>query len=187
MVQEWTMTAKGASGNKGAGRDGNTRDQGNWHQYTVDLSAYAGQNIYIAFRHNTTGQSWLILDDISVTQRSQSDIHYTITVQSNNPEMGTVSGSGTFLEGTVTTIAATPHSGYRFVQWNDGNTDAIRTITVTANATYTAYFETAAQQHHRRHSSTGTRRLSFCKVERRQHREPANYHSHRRCHLYRQL
>ncbi len=115
-------------------------------QRSVDLSAYAGQNIYIAFRHNTTGQSWLILDDISVTQRSQSDIHYTITVQSNNPEMGTVSGSGTFLEGTVTTIAATPHSGYRFVQWNDGNTDAIRTITVTANATYTAYFETAAQQ-----------------------------------------
>ena len=33
MVQEWTMTAKGASGNRGAGRDGNTRDQGNWHQY----------------------------------------------------------------------------------------------------------------------------------------------------------
>ena len=54
--------------------------------------------------------------------------------------MGTVTGSGTFASGTVTTITATANSGYHFVQWNDGNTDAIRTITVTADATYTAYF-----------------------------------------------
>ena len=64
MVQEWTMTAKGASGNRGAGRDGNTRDQGNWHQYTVDLSAYAGRK-YIAIRHfNCTDQFFLNVDNI---------------------------------------------------------------------------------------------------------------------------
>ena len=112
---------------------------------SVDLSAYAGQNIYIAFRHNTTNQYWLLLDDITVTESVHSDNYYTITVVSSNPDMGNVSGSGTFLEGTVTTIAANANSGYRFVQWNDGNTDAIRTITVTANATYTAYFEALTQ------------------------------------------
>ena len=64
MVQEWTMTAKGASGNRGAGRDGNTRDQGNWHQYTVDLSAYAGRK-YIAIRHfNCSDQFFLNVDNI---------------------------------------------------------------------------------------------------------------------------
>ncbi len=64
MVQEWTMTAKGASGNRGAGRDGNTRDQGNWHQYTVDLSAYAGRK-YIAIRHfNCSDYFFLNVDNI---------------------------------------------------------------------------------------------------------------------------
>jgi hypothetical protein len=114
-------------------------------QRSVDLSAYAGQNIYIAFRHNTSGHSCLLLDDISLTESQHSDNYYTVTVVSNNPEMGSVSGGGTFLEGTVTTIAATPTSSHRFVQWNDGNTDAIRTITVNADITYTAYFEAVAQ------------------------------------------
>ena len=67
MVQEWTMTAKGASGNKGNGRDGNTRDIGNWYQYTVDLSAYAGEK-YIAIRHfNCSDEFFLEVDDIMLT------------------------------------------------------------------------------------------------------------------------
>ena len=36
-------------------------------EYTVNLSAYAGQNIYIAFAHrNVTDQYWLMLDDVTV-------------------------------------------------------------------------------------------------------------------------
>ena len=66
---------------------------------------------------------------------------YTITVMAQNPSMGSTTGSGTFAYGTVTTITAEPYEGYYFVQWNDGNTQRIRTITVTGNATYTAYFE----------------------------------------------
>ncbi|MCR4812412.1 MAG: leucine-rich repeat protein [Bacteroidales bacterium] len=66
---------------------------------------------------------------------------YTITVIAQNPTMGSTTGSGTFAYGTATTITAEPYEGYYFVQWNDGNTQRIRTITVTGNATYTAYFE----------------------------------------------
>ena len=67
MVEEWTMTAKGASGNKGNGRDGSTRDIGNWYQYTVDLSAYAGEK-YIAIRHfNCSDVFFLEVDDILLT------------------------------------------------------------------------------------------------------------------------
>lgn len=36
-------------------------------QYTVDLSAYAGQTVYIAFRHhNTFDMYWLALDDVEI-------------------------------------------------------------------------------------------------------------------------
>ena len=66
---------------------------------------------------------------------------YTITVMAQNPSMGSTTGSGTFAYGIVTTITAEPYEGYYFVQWNDGNTQRIRTITVTGNATYTAYFD----------------------------------------------
>ena len=67
----------------------------------------------------------------------------TITVTSANESMGTVSGSGEYAFGTVATITATPNEGYRFVSWNDGNTDNPRTITVTEDATYIANFEEA--------------------------------------------
>ena len=69
---------------------------------------------------------------------------YTITVVSNNPTMGTVQGGGTFEEGTQTTISAIPNTGYHFIRWQDGNTANPRTITVTADRTYTAYFEADA-------------------------------------------
>ena len=66
---------------------------------------------------------------------------YTITVVSDNPERGTVTGGGTFYAGTQVQITATPLPNNNFTHWSDGNAEAIRTITVTENTTYTAYFE----------------------------------------------
>ena len=64
-IQEWTMTAKGSGAKTSVTRSGN-RTQGSWYQYTVDLSAYAGQQGYIAFRHfDCTDQFLLNLDDIA--------------------------------------------------------------------------------------------------------------------------
>ena len=66
-VQEWTMSAKGVSNVASAGRDGNNRVQGNWYQYTVDLSAYSGMG-YVAIRHfNCYDQFILNVDDITLT------------------------------------------------------------------------------------------------------------------------
>ena len=64
MLQEWTMTSKSA---KGEAKTKGTRAQGNWYEYTVDLSAYAGQEIWIAIRHfNCTDWFYLDVDDIAV-------------------------------------------------------------------------------------------------------------------------
>ena len=71
----------------------------------------------------------------------QTGTFYTITVQSNNTNYGTVSGGGTFLSGNRIGITATPNSGYKFTQWSDGNTNATRLITVSEDKTYIAYFE----------------------------------------------
>ena len=65
---------------------------------------------------------------------------YTLTVMSADITQGTVSGSGTYDEGYLATIQATPYEGYSFAQWHDGSTANPRTITVTADATYMAYF-----------------------------------------------
>ena len=67
-VQEWTLTAKkeGMAGGS-ASRNGEGLRLGNWYNYTVDLSAYAGQ-AYIAFRHfNCTDMYIMCLDDIELT------------------------------------------------------------------------------------------------------------------------
>ena len=64
---------------------------------------------------------------------------YTLTVTAGTG--GTVSGSGTYNYGETATLKATASSGYHFVKWSDGNTNANRTVTVTGNATYTAIFE----------------------------------------------
>ena len=51
MLQEWTMTAK----------------QGGWHEYSVDLNSYVGQEVYIAIRHfNSQDNFCLCVDDVFV-------------------------------------------------------------------------------------------------------------------------
>ncbi|MBR1549571.1 MAG: S8 family serine peptidase [Bacteroidales bacterium] len=72
---------------------------------------------------------------------SSGVVTYTLTVASSNSALGTVSGGGTFAEGTSTVITATPAAGCHFVSWNDGNTDNPRTVVVNANLNFMAIFE----------------------------------------------
>jgi hypothetical protein len=51
---------------------------------------------------------------------------------------GTVTGSGTYHYGTSYTITATASTGWKFVKWSDGNTNASRTFTVNKSL-ITAY------------------------------------------------
>ena len=67
-------------------------------------------------------------------------IFFSLTLNSNNPDWGTVEGSGTYVYGTEVTITAIAHEGYDFVSWSDGNADNPRTITLLDDITLTAQF-----------------------------------------------
>jgi len=68
-------------------------------------------------------------------------INYTITVVASPTGGGNVGGGGnSFHYGDNAYLTATANTGYTFSHWNDGNTNATRTVTVTGNATYTATF-----------------------------------------------
>ena len=63
-----------------------------------------------------------------------------ISAVSNNDAYGTVNGTGAYAEGETVTLKATPAEGYKFVRWQDGNTDNPRTFKAKESAVYTAYF-----------------------------------------------
>ena len=66
--------------------------------------------------------------------------NFTVTVNSNNEAWGSATGSGIYAAGATATLAAVPATNCFFVKWNDEVTDNPRTITVTEDITYTAYF-----------------------------------------------
>ena len=178
MLNEWTL------------------EDGDWHQYQVDLSAYAGQTGYIAVRHyNCTDMFYINVDDfqldteaiiqqefpvtlttgkvyvrlandldpdeytgnMTVTAGSLSKTvalsgevypgsgqQYTITVNASPAAGGTVTGGGTYYEGSHRTITATPATHYTFTEWQlngtQVSTEPSYEIEVTGDATYTAVF-----------------------------------------------
>lgn len=70
---------------------------------------------------------------------------YTVTVQASPAEGGTVSGGGTYVEGTNVTVTVQPSAWYEFVGWTEGSetasTNVSYTFQVTSNRTLTANFE----------------------------------------------
>ena len=67
----------------------------------------------------------------------------TLTVRSANENQGSVSGGGTFDEGSTQTVRATPKPGFAFDKWSDGSTQNPRTLKLTSDLTLTASFKTA--------------------------------------------
>ena len=71
---------------------------------------------------------------------------YLLTLAVNDPQMGSVSGGGEYAADTEVELKATANSGYVFVKWSDGDTNASRTYTTTAEAvTLTAEFKAEAE------------------------------------------
>ena len=123
-ISEWTMAAKGVGAQTNVTRSGN-RAQGNWYQYTVDLSAYEGQTGYVAIRHfDCYDMFCLNVDDVTISKFS--------------------SNGRTYYQDQICTLTAVPNSGYTFGSWTENgetvSTDATYSFTVGGDRTLVANF-----------------------------------------------
>ncbi len=76
---------------------------------------------------------------------------YTLTLNAQPAEGGTVTGADVYAEGASVTITATPNAGYDFVAWMEGGVERSKSTTHTfrmpsANTTYTAVFRSTEDE-----------------------------------------
>lgn len=106
--------------------------------------------------YDGAGNKWtsgrLATSDVTFTAR-YSEAKRTYTITATYGTGGTTKGTGlnsittagypygNIEYGSTVILEAIPDTGYFFRDWNDLNTDNPRTITVTENKTYTAFFE----------------------------------------------
>ncbi len=92
--------------------------------------------------------SFTVSEDASYVANFTALPQYSITVSANPSEGGTVTGAGSYYEGTSVTLTATANHGYVFVDWTKNGTQVSTnptfTFTVTAAGNYVANFETAS-------------------------------------------
>ncbi|MBR5984123.1 MAG: leucine-rich repeat protein [Bacteroidales bacterium] len=141
-VPEYTITVISANPNQGTVTGGGT-----YHEGTVisieahandgyEFASWSDDNIDNPRQITVTADATYVASFNEVSSAPE----YTITVISANPNQGTVTGGGTFHEGTVISIEAHANDGYEFASWSDNNTENPRQITVTGDATYVASF-----------------------------------------------
>ena len=116
-------------------------NQTTWQTASYDFTVATTGDYKLVFMwyndHSDGDNPPAAIDNVQLASQVQQ---YTLTVNANNASMGSVSGGGTYAAGATATLTATPAAGHHFVQWNDGNTQNPRAVTVTATATYTATF-----------------------------------------------
>lgn len=72
--------------------------------------------------------------------REKDKPKYVVFTLANPSSGGTVSGGGTYEEGTIRTVTASANEGYRFVRWSDGGAQS-HSVKWDENKVLTAYFE----------------------------------------------
>ena len=108
----------------------------------VMYSTYYRLYLYNAGEASTTATPVPITSDITVEpvfeKKTPDTESYTATAVSDDDTMGTAQAAN--LRGNTWTIAAEANDGYVFSQWSDGNVSAMRTMTLSEDAGYVAYF-----------------------------------------------
>jgi len=114
--------------------------------FTVNSSARSlGPSTYtdnIDFNNTTNSQG----NTTRLATLTVNPKQYTITVRASPSTYGTVSGGGTFAEGTSHTVTATPNGSHSFVHWTQSGkvVSTLQTYTFTmpsANVTLVADFK----------------------------------------------
>ena len=107
-----------------------------WFFY-FDSDGY-GMNYYY-FNYRYGGQS------VRAVRSALPVLSYIITATANPAEGGTVSGAGSYAEGTICTLTAAANAGYTFTNWTENgevvSTEAEYSFTVTGDRNLVANFE----------------------------------------------
>jgi len=83
----------------------------------------------------------IVNSDSTFTANFAPIMQYTITVSSEDENMGLATGGGIFDEQTIISIVAAARGGYRFKEWSDGDTNKIRELMVVCDSVLIAKFE----------------------------------------------
>ena len=119
---------------------------------TVTLRATAAEGYYFVNWTNNAGSvvsdqlmcTFIVEADETYTANFADGSTYTVTAVPDTNVHGSVTGAGDYMAGQVATLTAVAFPNYFFTEWNDGNTDNPRAVTVTANADFVAIFDTVA-------------------------------------------
>ncbi|MBQ0082383.1 MAG: leucine-rich repeat domain-containing protein [bacterium] len=104
----------------------------------IDLTFYVPCSSWSSYNNLLGSYNFPIVED----DATKADV----TLYVNDNAMGTTTGSGSycFNQGQshkIVSISATAYTGYRFLQWNDGNTSNPRNIDLTHDTVFSATFE----------------------------------------------
>jgi len=103
MVDEWTIS------------------NGTAETKNIDLSAYAGQDFYVAFRHhNCTDQYVLKIDDVQIYEGAYVPDTLTVTFEVDDATMGTTipaPGTYLYLDGDTIHFGSQANAGFHFLKW----------------------------------------------------------------------
>ena len=120
----------------------------NWSEFYDDvmsgnISIDNGGTVYFCVIPYYDGSIGTYLLSSNIT-RTQITNNYTVSVTANPNNGGTVSGGGTYNQGTSCTVHASANTGYTFVNWtengNQVSTNANYTFTVNGNRNLIANF-----------------------------------------------
>ena len=145
-AQQFTITATADPVNGGNVTGGGTYNYGN--SCTLNATPAAGY-AFVNWTKNGTQVSTNASYTFTVTESAAYVAHFqlqtfTVNVNANPTEGGTVTGGGTFNYGETCTVTATANEGYDFVNWAQGlfsvSNEASYTFTVTNNVNLTANF-----------------------------------------------
>lgn len=119
-----------------------------WRSYSCSndttimyASSYAGFQFARWDDGNTDNPRTIVVKSDTTFVAYYTTEQYTIDVETDDTERGSVTGSVTADYLAYITISAEANYGYWFARWNDDNADNPRLVQVTGNAVYTAFFE----------------------------------------------
>ena len=139
---QYTVTAQTANATMGSATG--TQTVNYLTPVTLTAAANYGYSFTGWYEADTLYSNELVIAVPALSDRTLTATYtinqYTVTVESDDEVMGSVSGTATEDYLTNITITATANPGYHFVRWNDNSTVNPREVSVTENATYTAYF-----------------------------------------------